>query len=69
MLSTLQKKLKSFNLPKSVKIESGVGDIPTICVENNSASAQINLLGGTVLSYQLHGSQPVLWKSAHQKFN
>jgi D-hexose-6-phosphate mutarotase len=69
MPSALQRKLKSIDLPNSVRIKTEDDDIPLIYVENHFASAQINLLGGTVLSYQPHDSQPVLWEPNHKKFN
>ena len=68
MASTTQNHPATTTLPSPVKLESGPGGIPLIHVDNNNASAQISLLGGTVLSYKPHATQPVVWMSSQNKF-
>lgn len=50
-----------FAIPNHLSFIAGKGDIPLIVINNAHAIATVSLLGGQVLTYQLHNEVPVLW--------
>jgi len=67
-VTTLASLNEQFGIDDHLVFAAGPGDLPTVRVRNEFAAAEISLLGAHVLSYQPHGTEPVLWVSSQSNF-
>ena len=57
-----------YSMPGELFFKEGPGGLPTVCINNKYASAEITLHGAHVMSYIPTGEKPVLWMSGSSYF-
>ncbi len=59
---------KSFAIEGHISFQPGPGGLPMACVANTHAAAVISVYGAHVMSFEPHGSGPILWQSEQSYF-
>lgn len=57
-----------FGIPNQLRFRRADNHFPIVEISNIQGAATIALQGGHVISYQPHGTKPVLWQSSQSRF-